>query len=161
MSVPYHTALHVVVVSRSSGPVRCISSTPYGFFSPPPLPLPFHFVPPPSASNGKFSYDFFHHQIAEGHLLAKLEKNFNQVGVVHIADVPGRHDPGTGEINYPNIFRKLGQLGFNGYVAMEFIPEGDPVQALRAAREMAVKYGSVQPNQSARSISPGGPHAAA
>lgn len=121
----------------------------------------FDIVRSTAAPNVKFLYDFFHDQIAEGNLLAKLEKNFNQVGVVHVADVPGRHDPGTGEINYPNIFRKLGQLGFNGYVAMEFIPEGDPVEALRAAREMAVKYGSVQPNQSARSNFPGGPHAAA
>ena len=120
----------------------------------------FDIVRSTSAPNVKFLYDFFHDQIAEGNLLAKLEKNFNQVGVVHVADVPGRHDPGTGEINYPNIFRKLGQLGFNGYVAMEFIPEGDPVEALRAAREMAIKYGSVQPTQSA-SIEPGGPHAAA
>jgi hydroxypyruvate isomerase len=121
----------------------------------------FDIVRSTSAPNVKFLYDFFHDQIAEGNLLAKLEKNFNQVGVVHVADVPGRHDPGTGEINYPNIFRKLGQLGFNGYVAMEFIPEGDTVEALRAAREMAVKYGSVQPNQFTRSISPGGSHAAA
>ncbi len=97
----------------------------------------------------KFLYDFFHDQIAEGNLLAKLEKNLDLIGVVHVADVPGRHDPGTGEINYPNIFRKLGQLGFNGYVAMEFIPEGEPVAALRAAREMAIKFGSVQRNQSA------------
>ncbi|HEV7513945.1 MAG TPA: TIM barrel protein [Candidatus Acidoferrum sp.] len=113
------------------------------------------------ASNVQFLYDFFHDQIAEGNLLAKLEKNLDLIGVVHIADVPGRHDPGTGEINYPNIFRKLGQLGFNGYVAMEFIPEGETVAALRAAREMAIKYGTAQRNQSAQSINPGRPHAAA
>jgi hydroxypyruvate isomerase len=113
------------------------------------------------ASNVHFLYDFFHDQIAEGNLLAKLEKNLDLIGVVHIADVPGRHDPGTGEINYPNIFRKLGQLGFNGYVAMEFIPEGETVAALRAAREMAIKYGTAQRNQSAQSINPGRPHAAA
>jgi hydroxypyruvate isomerase len=113
------------------------------------------------APNVQFLYDFFHDQIAEGNLLAKLEKNFGLIGVVHIADVPGRHDPGTGEINYPNIFRKLGQLGFNGYVAMEFIPEGETVAALRAAREMATKYGSAQRNQSAQSISNGRSHAAA
>ena len=113
------------------------------------------------ASNVQFLYDFFHDQIAEGNLLAKLEKNLDLIGVVHIADVPGRHDPGTGEINYPNIFRKLGQLGFNGYVAMEFIPEGETVAALRAAREMAIKFGTAQRNQSAQSINPGRPHAAA
>jgi hydroxypyruvate isomerase len=113
------------------------------------------------APNVQFLYDFFHDQIAEGNLLAKLEKNLDLIGVVHIADVPGRHDPGTGEINYPNIFRKLGQLGFNGYVAMEFIPEGETVAALRAAREMAIKYGSTQRNQSAQFINPGRPHATA
>ena len=113
------------------------------------------------APNVQFLYDFFHDQIAEGNLLAKVEKNLDLIGVVHIADVPGRHDPGTGEINYPNIFRKLGQLGFNGYVAMEFIPEGETVAALRAAREMAMKYGSPQRNQSAQFINLGRPHATA
>jgi hydroxypyruvate isomerase len=121
----------------------------------------FEIVRSVGASNVQFLYDFFHDQIAEGNLLAKLEKNLDLIGVVHIADVPGRHDPGTGEINYPNIFRKLGQLGFNGYVAMEFIPEGETVAALRAAREMAIKYGTAQRNQSAQSINPGRPHAAA
>jgi hydroxypyruvate isomerase len=100
----------------------------------------------------QFLYDFFHDQIAEGNLLAKLDKNLDLIGVVHIADVPGRHEPGTGEINYPNIFRKLGQLGFNGYVAMEFVAAGETVAALRAAREMAMKYGSVQRNQSAQTV---------
>ena len=109
----------------------------------------FDIVRSTGAPNVKFLYDFFHDQIAEGNLLAKLEKNLEVIGVVHIADVPGRHEPGTGEINYPNIFRKLGQLGFNGYVAMEFISEAETVAALSAAREMAVKFGSVQRNQPA------------
>jgi len=121
----------------------------------------FQIVRSVGAPNVQFLYDFFHDQIAEGNLLAKLEKNLDLIGVVHIADVPGRHDPGTGEINYPNIFRKLGQLGFNGYVAMEFIPEGETVAALRAAREMAMKYGSAQRNQSAQFINREGPHATA
>ena len=92
----------------------------------------------------KFLYDFFHEQIAEGNLIAKLQKNIDLVGLIHVADVPGRHEPGTGEINYPNIFRKLGQLGYNRYVAMEFIPQGETVAALQEAREMAVKFGSAQ-----------------
>src|ERR1700730_18281314 len=116
----------------------------------------FEIVRSAGASNVQFLYDFFHDQIAEGNLLAKLEKNLDLIGVVHIADVPG-----TGEINYPNIFRKLSQLGFNGYVAMEFIPEGETVAALRAAREMAIKYGSAQRNQSAQFINHGSTHAAA
>jgi hydroxypyruvate isomerase len=87
----------------------------------------------------KFLYDFYHEQIAEGNLIEKLEKNIQQVGLVHVADVPGRHAPGTGEINYANIFRKLAELKYDHYAAMEFIPRGDAVGELRAARELAFR----------------------
>jgi len=87
----------------------------------------------------KFLYDFYHEQISEGNLIKKLEKNIGEVGLVHIADVPGRHEPGTGEINYPNIFRKLAQLRYDRYAAMEFIPTGDVVASLRAAKDMALQ----------------------
>ncbi len=87
----------------------------------------------------KFLYDFFHEQISEGNLISKLEKNIDQVGLVHIADVPGRHQPGTGEINYENIFRKLAELKYDRYAAMEFMPAGDSVAVLRAAREQVVQ----------------------
>src|SRR5207248_7135084 len=87
----------------------------------------------------KFLYDFYHEQIAEGNLIEKLEKNIDQVGLVHIADVPGRHAPGTGEINYVNIFRKLQELRYSGYAAMEFMPQDDPVRELRSARELALR----------------------
>src|SRR5438270_3984628 len=86
----------------------------------------------------KFLYDFFHEQISEGNLIEKLEKNIEHVGLVHVADVPGRHEPGTGEINYQNIFRKLAELNYNRIAAMEFLPQGDPVEELRKAREMAL-----------------------
>jgi hydroxypyruvate isomerase len=85
-------------------------------------------------------YDFFHQQIAQGHLIDKLEKNLEHVGVLHVADVPGRHEPGTGEINYENIFRKLGELNYGGVVAMEFLPTSDSVTKLRQAREMAQRF---------------------
>ena len=62
----------------------------------------------------KFLYDFYHEQISEGNLIAKLEKNIAQVGLLHVADVPGRHEPGTGEINYASIYRKLAQLNYRG-----------------------------------------------
>jgi hydroxypyruvate isomerase len=86
-------------------------------------------------------YDFFHEQIAEGNLIEKLEKNIQFTGLVHIADVPGRHEPGTGEINYLNIYRKLAQLKYDRIVAMEFIPIGDPVAELSHARQMALTLG--------------------
>ncbi|MFZ0278820.1 MAG: TIM barrel protein [Candidatus Sulfotelmatobacter sp.] len=86
-------------------------------------------------------YDFYHEQIAAGNLIEKLEKSLPYLGLVHIADVPGRHEPGTGEINYPNIFHKLAELNYTGVAAMEFHPSGDPVSQLRAARDMALRAG--------------------
>lgn len=87
----------------------------------------------------EFLYDFFHEQISEGNLIKKIEPNLKHIGIVHIADVPGRHEPGTGEINFESIFRKLQELNYRGTVAMEFLPTSDPVGKLRAAREMALK----------------------
>jgi hydroxypyruvate isomerase len=83
----------------------------------------------------QFLYDIFHEQIAEGNLIEKLEKHIDVIGLIHVADVPGRHDPGTGEINYTNIYRKLFQLNYQHGIAMEFLPLGDPVQALRQAKQ--------------------------
>jgi hydroxypyruvate isomerase len=87
--------------------------------------------------NVKVLYDVYHEQREFGNLIEKFEKNIAQVGLIHIADVPGRHEPGTGEINYPNIYRKLAQLKYKGVIAMEFYPTGDIVETLRHAREEA------------------------
>lgn len=89
----------------------------------------------------RFLYDFYHEQISEGNLIEKLQKNIALVDLVHIADVPGRHEPGTGEINYANIYKKLVDLGYDRYVAMEFRPTGDEVERLRSAREAAEAAG--------------------
>src|SRR5437660_1349921 len=101
----------------------------------------------------KFLYDLFHEQIAEGNLIEKLEKNIDLVGIVHVADVPGRHHPGTGEINYSNIFRKLAELRYSRYVAKEFDPLGDAVKELRDARELAIS--SARSARAARSFASG------
>lgn len=87
----------------------------------------------------QFLYDLYHEQMSFGQLIEKLEKNMDVIGLIHIADVPGRHEPGTGEINYANIYRKLAQLNYRYIAAMEFKPNGDPVAALRAAKEMVIK----------------------
>jgi hydroxypyruvate isomerase len=109
----------------------------------------------------KFLCDFFHEQIAEGNLIKKLDKNIDLIGLVHIADVPGRHEPGTGEIHYPNIYRKLAELGYSRYIAMEFLPVGEPVAALRTAREEAMKFGSAQRKSSSNVAESGRSHATA
>jgi hydroxypyruvate isomerase len=83
----------------------------------------------------QFLYDIFHEQMGFGNLIEKLEKHIDVIGLIHVADVPGRHEPGTGEINYGNIYRKLAELKYRGMMAMEFLPVGEPVEALRKAKE--------------------------
>jgi hydroxypyruvate isomerase len=97
----------------------------------------FEIVRAVGSPNVKVLYDVYHEQREFGNLIEKFEKNIDQVGLIHIADVPGRHEPGTGEINYLNIYRKLAQLNYQGVMAMEFYPTGDIVETLRHAREQA------------------------
>lgn len=87
----------------------------------------------------KVLYDLYHEQRGQGNLIEKLEKSIEKVGLIHVADVPGRHEPGTGEINYDNIYRRLGELHYNGMIAMEFYPTGDVVETLRRARMEAAQ----------------------
>ena len=84
-------------------------------------------------------YDFYHEQRAQGNLIEKLEKNIDLVGLVHIADVPGRHEPGTGEIDYRNIYRELAHLKYDKFLTMEFYPSGDPIATLSKARMDAIE----------------------
>ena len=78
-----------------------------------------------------------------GNLIEKLDKHIDSIGLIHVADVPGRNEPGTGEINYPNIYRKLAQLKYRNVVAMEFYPTVDPVATLRAAKDLVWKAAEV------------------
>jgi hydroxypyruvate isomerase len=94
----------------------------------------FEIVRAVNSPNVKVLYDFYHEQRAGGNLIEKLEKNIDWVGLVHIADVPGRHESGTGEINYKNIYRALGKLHYNRFIGMEYFPTTDPVASLRKSR---------------------------
>ncbi|MFC5865461.1 TIM barrel protein [Acidicapsa dinghuensis] len=84
-------------------------------------------------------YDFYHEQRGAGNLIEKLEQNIDLVALVHIADVPGRHEPGTGEIDYRNIYRKLAQLKYDKFITMEFYPSEDAVATLKKARIEAIE----------------------
>lgn len=99
----------------------------------------FEIVRAVGSANVKVLYDLYHEQRGHGNLIEKLEKNIAAVGLIHVADVPGRHEPGTGEINYGNIYRRLVQLNYKGGIAMEFYPLGDVVETLRRAREEAMR----------------------
>jgi hydroxypyruvate isomerase len=78
----------------------------------------------------KLLFDIYHEQVQEGNLIRTLTEAAPHVAVFHVADNPGRHDPGTGEINYPNVYRAIQKTGYSGYLAMEFLPLGDQVDGL-------------------------------
>jgi hydroxypyruvate isomerase len=91
----------------------------------------------------QFLYDIYHEQMSFGNLIQKLENNIDIIGLVHVADVPGRHEPGSGEINYGSIFRRLAELNYKHTIAMEFMPIGDTLSALRKAKALALSAGAV------------------
>ena len=62
-------------------------------------------------------------QIMEGDLIRTITKNLDHIKHIQIADNPGRHEPGSGEINYSTIFSALEDLGYDGYVGCEYIPK--------------------------------------
>jgi hydroxypyruvate isomerase len=64
----------------------------------------------------------YHAQIMEGDLAATLEANLAAISHVQIADNPGRHEPGTGEIHYPFLFGHLDRLGYGGWIGCEYKP---------------------------------------
>ena len=72
--------------------------------------------------NIKLQYDIYHAQVMEGDLLPTIERNLARIGHMQVADNPGRHEPGTGEINYPYVFRRLDELGYAGWIGCEYKP---------------------------------------
>lgn len=67
-------------------------------------------------------YDIYHMQIMEGDLARTMEKNLKLIAHVQLADNPGRHEPGTGEINYPFLFAHLDRIGYTGWIGCEYKP---------------------------------------
>ncbi|OCC24444.1 hydroxypyruvate isomerase [Croceicoccus estronivorus] len=76
-------------------------------------------------SNVKLQYDIYHMQIMEGDILRTIERLMPAIGHIQVADNPGRHEPGTGELNYPNIFKQLDSMGYAGWVGCEYNPVAD------------------------------------
>ncbi len=89
--------------------------------------------------NIKLLFDVYHQQITEGFLTENIRGNIGSIGHFHIGDVPGRHQPGTGEIRYAHIFRAIAASGYKGYIGCEYTPaEGtDSLAASKAALELA------------------------
>lgn len=81
-------------------------------------------------SNLRLQYDVYHAQIMEGNLAQTLESNLPRIGHIQIADNPGRHEPGTGEINFPFLFRHLDAIGYPGWIGCEYVPGGSTEASL-------------------------------
>ena len=90
-----------------------------------------------ASPNVKLLYDIYHQQITEGNLIANIEAGIKDIAHFHVADVPGRHEPGTGEINYRNVFKRIDALGYQGYVGLEYGPVADAGDTLRHVMELA------------------------
>ena len=83
----------------------------------------------------KVLYDVYHMQINEGCICDTISQYKDQFGHIHVADAPGRHEPGTGEINYRKVLRHLEKEGYQGYVGYELFPLTDTATAVKAIME--------------------------
>ena len=86
------------------------------------------------ADNAFLQYDFFHMQILEGNLAAKVERLLARIGHMQVADAPGRNEPGSGEINFDFLLRHVDAIGYAGWIGCEYNPLGDTLQGLKWAK---------------------------
>jgi hydroxypyruvate isomerase len=89
--------------------------------------------------NVRLLFDIYHTQIMEGNLINNIRSNIDRIGHFHVGDVPGRHEPGTGEINYRNVFKAIYDLGerYQGYVGLEYGHVAPLEENLAAVRKLA------------------------
>ncbi|WP_172197123.1 TIM barrel protein [Saccharibacillus qingshengii] len=82
----------------------------------------------------KVCYYFYHVQIMEGNVIARMQNNIHHIGHIQAAGVPGRGELFMGELNYDRIFDAIKQTDYDGYVGIEYFPTHDPIDDLRAIR---------------------------
>lgn len=82
------------------------------------------------AQNLKIQYDVFHMQIMEGDLCKTIEAELPNIGHMQVADVPDRHEPGSGEINFPFLFDWIDRIGYDGWIGAEYAPANGTLQGL-------------------------------
>ncbi len=96
----------------------------------------FNLVEEVNSKNIKVLYDIYHLQIMQGNIISDIEKNFDLIGHFHIADVPGRHEPGTGEINYKNVYKTIRSLNYTGFIGFEYIPSISTENSLTSVKKI-------------------------
>jgi len=84
----------------------------------------------------KLLYDIYHQQVTEGNLIATITSHIDLIGHFHIADVPGRHEPGSGEINYANVLAAIDEAGYESFIGLEYAPAAATAESLQAILAM-------------------------
>ena len=87
------------------------------------------------AANLELQYDLFHMRIMGDDLAKTIEANLGRIGHMQIADVPDRHEPGTGEIDFPPLFDLVDRLGYKGWIGAEYVPAGKTEDGLAWVRK--------------------------
>jgi hydroxypyruvate isomerase len=90
-----------------------------------------------NSPNVKLLYDVYNQQISEHNPLENMKANFELIGLFHIGDAPGKHQPGTGEIDFKSIFKFIKSRGYEKYVSMEFTPTIEEEEAVRQTVQLA------------------------
>mgnify|MGYP002009239821 CR=1 FL=1 len=91
------------------------------------------------ADNVRLQYDLYHMQIMEGDLIRGIECLLPWIGHIQFADNPGRHEPGTGEINYPYFFAHLDAIGYGGWVGCEYKPRAGTDEGLHWVQDLGAR----------------------
>ncbi|RFC65734.1 MULTISPECIES: 2-oxo-tetronate isomerase [Mesorhizobium] len=91
------------------------------------------------SDNLYLQYDIYHMQIMEGDLARSIEKHLPRIAHIQLADNPGRHEPGTGEINYPFLYDHLDRIGYAGWVGAEYKPRAGTVEGLGWFKDLSRK----------------------
>jgi hydroxypyruvate isomerase len=88
-----------------------------------------------AADNLRVQYDLYHMRVMGDDLAAVVEANLGRIGHMQLADVPGRHEPGTGTTDFPSLFRLFDRLGYRGWIGAEYVPAGKTGESLAWAKD--------------------------
>ncbi len=91
--------------------------------------------------NLRLQYDVYHMQVMQGDLMRSIERLLPAIGHIQIADNPGRHEPGSGEINFNRVLAHIDALGYGGYVGCEYLPQGSTLAGLAWAQPWLSQQG--------------------
>jgi hydroxypyruvate isomerase len=94
--------------------------------------------------NVKMLFDIYHQQISEGNLTGNIRKYHDLIGYFQMADHPGRHEPTTGEINYPFVLWTIHEVGYRDPIGMELSPKSDAMEAFKAVRQVDARAREIE-----------------